>query len=112
MVKKRETKKTKIKHKQTAKKNKPKSRRASEEDVLRTTFDEFKKPSPHYKFETTPGGLGMLSAPNNSERSLLSLQPYAQRALAIAREHRLRIRPHSVQGSRFKILYDLIVIFP
>jgi hypothetical protein len=43
---------------------------------------------------------------------LLSFQPYAQRALAIAQEHRLRIRPHSVQGSRFKMLYDLIVIFP
>lgn len=70
------------------------------------------KPSPHYKFETTPGGQLMLSAPNNSERSLLSFQPYAQRALAIAQEHRLRIRPHSVQGSRFKMLYDLIVIFP
>jgi hypothetical protein len=53
-----------------------------------------------------------LSAPNNSERSLLNFQPYAQRALAIAHEHRLRIRPHSVQGSRFKMLYDLTVIFP
>jgi len=75
-------------------------------------LDEFKKPSPHYKFETTPGGQRMLSAPHDSERSLLSFQPYAQRALAIAQEHRLRIRPHSVLGSRFKTLYDLIVIFP
>src|SRR5262249_764287 len=74
-------------------------------------LDEFKKPSPHYKFETTPGGQRMLSAPHDSG-SLLSFQPYAQRALAIAQEHRLRIRPHSVLGSRFKTLYDLIVIFP
>jgi hypothetical protein len=112
MIKKRKAKNTKVKRKQTAKKNKSKSRRTSDEDVLPTTFDEFKKPSPHYQFETTPGGQSMLSAPNDSERSLLSFQPHAQRALAIAREHRLRIRPHSVQGSRFKILYDLIVIFP
>ena len=75
-------------------------------------LNEFNKPSPHYKFETTPGGQRMLSAPNDSERSLLNFQPFAQRALAIAQEHRLRIRPHSVQGSRFKMLYDLIVIFP
>src|SRR5262245_36082204 len=75
-------------------------------------LNEFKKPSPHYKFETTPGGQRMLSAPDDSERSLLSFQPYAQRALAIAQEHRLRIRPHSIQGSRFETLYDLIVIFP
>ena len=99
-----------IKRKRTAKKNKPE--RAPDEDFLPTTFNEFEKPSPHYKFETTPGGQRMLSAPNNSERSLLSFQPYAQRALAIAQQHRLRIRPHSVQGSRFRILYDLIVIFP
>jgi hypothetical protein len=112
VTKKRKAKTTKIKRKRTAKKNKPKSRRAPDEDVLPTTFNEFKKPSPHYKFETMPSGQGMLSAPNNSERSLLSFQPYAQRALAIAQEHHLRIRPHSVQGSRFKILYDLIVIFP
>jgi hypothetical protein len=111
VAKKRKAKKTKIKRKRTAKKNKPK-RRARDEDVLPTTLNEFKKPSPHYNFETTPGGQRMLSAPNNSERSLLSFQPYAQRALAIAQEHRLRIRPHSVQGSRFELLYDLIVIFP
>jgi len=80
--------------------------------VKKDPLDEFKKTSPHYKFETTPGGLRMLSAPNDSERSLLSFQPYAQRALAIAQEHRLRIRPHSVQGSRLKILYNLVVIFP
>jgi len=110
MAKKRNAKKTKNKRKRTAKKNKPE--RALDEDFLPTTFNEFEKPSPHYKFETTPGGQRMLSAPNNSERSLLNFQPYAQRALAIAQEHRLRIRPHSVQGSRFKILYDLIVIFP
>jgi hypothetical protein len=110
MVKKRKAKKTKIKRKRTAKKNKPE--RAPDEDFLPTTFNEFEKPSPHYKFETTPGGQRMLSAPNNSERSLLSFQPYAQRVLAIAQEHRLRIRPHSVQGSRFKMLYYLIVIFP
>src|SRR5512136_1093261 len=108
MVKKRKTKKTTIKRKRTAEKNKPE--RAPDKDFL-PKFNEFKKPSPHYKFETTPGGQCLLSAPNNSERSLLSFQPYAQRALAIAREHRLRIRPHSVLGSRFKILYDLIVIF-
>jgi hypothetical protein len=110
MVKKRKAKKTKIKRKRPAKKNKPE--RAPDEDFLPTTFNEFEKPSPHYKFETTPGGQRMLSAPNNSERSLLSFQPYAQRALAIAQEHRLRNRPHSVQGSRFKMLYYLIVIFP
>src|SRR5262249_17550131 len=75
-------------------------------------LNEFKKPSPHYKFETTPGGQRMLSAPNDSERSLLSFHPSAQRALAIAQEHCLRIRPHSVLGSRFQTLYDLIVIFP
>ena len=110
MVKKRKAKKSKIKRKRTAEKNKPE--RAPDEDFLPTTFNEFEKPSPHYKFETTPGGQRMLSAPNNSERSLLNFQPYAQRALAIAQEHRLRIRPHSVLGSRFKTLYDLIVIFP
>jgi hypothetical protein len=54
----------------------------------------------------------MLSAPNNSKRSLLKFQPYAERALAIAREHRLRNRPHSVQGSGGERLYFLIVIFP
>ena len=70
-------------------------------------FDEFKNPSPHYK-----GGQRMLSAPNNSKRSLLKFQPYAERALAIAREHRLRNRPHSVQGSGGERLYFLIVIFP
>jgi hypothetical protein len=78
MVKKRKAKKTKIKRKRTAKKNKPE--RAPDEDFLPPTFNEFEKPSPHYKFETTPGGQRMLSAPNNSERSLLSFQPYAQRA--------------------------------
>src|SRR5215813_4823199 len=80
--------------------------------VKKDPLDEFKKTSPHYKFETTPGGLRMLSAPNNSESSLLRFQPYAQRALAIAHEHRLRIRPHTVPGSMFKALYELIVIFP
>jgi hypothetical protein len=75
-------------------------------------FNEFKNPSPHYKFETTPGGQRMLSAPNNSKRSLLKFQPYAERALATAREHRLRNRPHSVQGSGGERLYFLIVIFP
>ena len=81
--------------------------------VKKDPLDEFKKPSPHYRFETTPGGQRMLSAPNNSERSLLRFQPYARRALAIAQEHRLRVRPHSVvQGSMFKTLYELIVIFP
>jgi hypothetical protein len=110
MVKKRKTKKTTIKRKRTAEKNKPE--RAPDEDFLPATFNEFEKSSPYYKFETTPGGQRMLLAPNDSERSLLSFQPYAQRALAIAREHHLRIRPHSVQGGRFKILYDLIVIFP
>ena len=68
-------------------------------------FNEFKNPSPHYKFETTPGGQRTLSAPNNSKRSLLNFQPYAERALAIAREHRLRNRPHSVQGSGGERLY-------
>jgi hypothetical protein len=80
--------------------------------VNKDPLDEFKKPSPHYKFETTPGGQRMLSSPNNSERSLLRFQPYAHRAFAIAKEHRLRIRPHSVQGTMFKMLYELIVIFP
>ena len=80
--------------------------------VKKDPLDEFKKTSPHYKFETTPGGQRMLSAPNDSERSLLSFQPFAQRALAIAQEHRLRIRPHSVQGRMFKTLYNLVVIFP
>ncbi len=80
MVKKRKAKKTKIKRKHTAKKNK--AERAPDEDFLPPTFNEFEKPSPHYKFETTPGGQLMLSAPNNGERSLLSFQPYAQRALA------------------------------
>ena len=68
-------------------------------------FNEFKNPSPHYKFETTPGGQRTLSAPNNSKRSLLDFHPYAERGLAIAREHRLRNRPHSVQGSGRKALF-------
>src|SRR5262245_51825460 len=80
--------------------------------VKKDPLDELKKTSPHYKFETTPVGQRMLSAPNDSERSLLNFQPFAQRALAIAQEHRLRIRPHSVQGRMFKTLYNLVVIFP
>ena len=93
---------------------KPRPRKVAPAAVVsKDPLDEFKKTSPHYKFETTPGGQRMLSAPNNSERSLLGFQPYARRALAIAHEHRLRIRPHSiVQGSMFKKLYELIVIFP
>jgi|RhiMetdeSRZDD1v2_1073273.scaffolds.fasta_scaffold34023_5 hypothetical protein len=75
-------------------------------------FAEFKNPSPHYKFETTPSGERLLSAPNDSERSLLNFQPYAKRALAIAHEHHLRIRPHSIHGSEGESLYNLIVIFP
>src|SRR5262249_8576719 len=75
-------------------------------------LNEFKKPSPHYKFETTPGGQRMLSAPHDSERFLLSFQPYTERAWEIAKEHRLRIGPHSFLGSRFKTLYDLIFFFP
>jgi hypothetical protein len=50
MVKKRKAKKTKIKRKRTAKKNKPE--RAPDEDFLPPTFNEFEKPSPHYKLET------------------------------------------------------------
>ena len=91
---------------------KPRPRKVARTPVKKDPLDEFKKTSPHYKFETTPGGLRMLSAPNNSESSLLRFQPYAQRALAIAHEHRLRIRPHTVPGSMFKALYELIVIFP
>jgi hypothetical protein len=75
-------------------------------------FAEFKRLSPHYKFETTPSGQRLLSAPYNSERSLLNFQPYAKKALAIAREHGLRNRPHSVHGSEGESLYNLIVIFP
>ena len=75
-------------------------------------FAEFKNPSPHYKFETTPSGERLLSAPNESERSLLNFQPYAKRALAIAHEHHLRIRPHSIHGSEGESLYNLIGIFP
>jgi hypothetical protein len=75
-------------------------------------FAEFKSVSPHYRFETTPSGQRLLSAPNDSKRSLLNFQPYAKRALAIARDHRLRNRPHSVQGSGSESLYNLIVIFP
>ena len=75
-------------------------------------FAEFKNPSPHYEFETTPSGERLLSAPNDSERSLLNFQPYAKRALAIAHEHHLRIRPHSIHGSEGESLYNLIVIFP
>jgi len=65
MIKKRKAKKTKIKRKRTAEKNKPE--RAPDEDFLPTTFHEFEKPSPHYKFGTSPGGQRMLSAPNNSD---------------------------------------------
>ena len=75
-------------------------------------FAEFERLSPHYKFETTPSGEHLLSAPNDSKRSLRNFQPYAERALAIAREHHLRIRPHSVHGSEGESLYNLIVIFP
>jgi len=75
-------------------------------------FAEFKRLSPHYKFETTPSGQRLLSASYNSERSLLNFQPYAKKALAIAREHGLRNRPHSVHGSEGESLYNLIVIFP
>jgi hypothetical protein len=75
-------------------------------------FAEFKSLSPHYKFETTPSGQRLLSAPNNSKRSLLNFQPYAERALEIAREHRLRSRPHSVHGNGSESLFYLIVIFP
>src|SRR5215510_3084075 len=91
---------------------KPRPRKVARTPVKKDPLDEFKKTSPHYKFETTPGGLRMLSAPNDRERSLLNFQPFAQRALAIAQEHRLRIRPHSVQGRMFKTLYNLVVIFP
>src|SRR5262249_5838598 len=79
--------------------------------VKKDPLDEFKKTSPHYKFETTPGGQRMLSAPNDSELSLLNFQPFAQRALAIAQEHRLRIRPHSVEGRMYNMFYNLVVIF-
>src|SRR5262245_15552578 len=75
-------------------------------------FAEFKSLSPHYMFETTPSGERLLSAPNDSKRSLRNFQPYAERALAIAHEHHLRIRPHSVHGSVGESLYNLIVIFP
>src|SRR5262249_19720114 len=44
--------------------------------VKKDPLDEFKKTSPHYRFETTPGGQRMLSAPNDSERSLLNFQPF------------------------------------
>ena len=75
-------------------------------------FAKFNRLSPHYKFETTPSGERLLSAPNDSERSLRNFQPYAERALAITREHHLRIRSHSVHGSGGESLYNLIVIFP
>jgi len=75
-------------------------------------FVEFKSLSPHYKFETTPSGERLLSAPSDSKRSLRNFQPYAERALSIAHEHHLRIRPHSVHGSVGESLYNLIVIFP
>jgi hypothetical protein len=87
-------------------------RRAGIAMAAEDPFAEFKKPTPHYKLETTPSGERLLSAPNDGERSLRNFQPYAERALAIAREHHLRIRPHSVHGSRGESLYNLIVIFP
>lgn len=73
---------------------------------------EFKSRSPHYKFEAKPSGMRLLSAPNDTEPSLLNFQPYAKRALAIAGERGLRNRPHWVRGSRGERLYNLIVFFP
>ena len=75
-------------------------------------FAEFKNLSPHYQFEAKPGGERLLSAPNDSERSLRNFQPYAEKALAIARQHGLRNRAHSVHGSGGESLYNLIVFFP
>jgi hypothetical protein len=43
MVKKRKAKKTKIKRKQSAKKNKPKSRRGPDENVLPTTDEAIER---------------------------------------------------------------------
>src|SRR5262249_30199592 len=80
--------------------------------VKKDPLDEFKKTSPHYNFKTPRGGQLILPPQNNSELFLLNFHPFAQRPLAIAQEHRLRIRPHSFQGRFLKTFYNLVFIFP
>ena len=69
-------------------------------------FDEFKNPSPHYKFETTPGAQRMLSAPNTasvlcSNSSPMPSGPWQSHASIVSGTGLIQFRAAGAKGFIF-----------
>ena len=63
-------------------------------------FDVFKTPSTLYNFKIESKGNRVLSVPDASEHALVNFQPIAKRAIRIAVDHDVIIKPPKRRFSR------------